>query len=119
VLISDVWAAQWGSKVVCLKCLEHLNAKSVDVAFQTGRTLWDNVALALALVPFTVIFWPLGFITAPAAVLLGLWHWNTPRSLVSGGRLRLILAVGIGLVEIGLVVLLFALGMTSHSSGHH
>lgn len=105
VLISDVWAAQWGSKSVCLKCLDHLREKDKDGRFLTSRTLWDNIALALALLPFTLVLWWSGFITAPAAVFLGFWHWNSPRSLVPRGRLRLILALFLGLAEVAGVIL--------------
>ena len=101
VLVSDVWAAQWGSKSVCLKCLEHLRDKGKDVAFQTKRTLWDNVALALAVVPFTFLFWFMVFITAPAAIFVSLWNWNSPRSMVPRGRWRLVVALILGLLQVG------------------
>lgn len=104
VLISDVWAAQWGSKSVCLKCLDHLREKGKDGRFQTSRTLWDNVALVLALLPFTLVFWWAVFATAPAAVFLALWHWNSPRSLVPRSRFRLVTAMVLGLAQVGGVI---------------
>ena len=107
VLISDVWAAQWGSQTVCLKCLEHLREKGKDERFQSTRTLWDNIALAVALVPFTLIFWFLAFITAPAAVFMTLWHWNSPRTLVPRSRFRLVAALLLGLAQIGAGVFVF------------
>ena len=107
VLISDVWAAHWGSKVVCLKCLEHQREKANDSAFQSKRTLWDNIALALAVVPFTVVFWFMIFITAPAAIFLSIWHWNSPRSLIPRGKFRLALALLIGLAQVGGGIFLF------------
>ncbi len=101
VLVSDVWAAKWGSQIVCLKCLEHLRSKENETAFQSKRVLWDNVALALALVPCTFVLWVFAFFTAPAAVFLALWHWNSPRSLVPRSRFRLIAALILGLLQIG------------------
>lgn len=106
VLISDVWAAQWGSKSVCLKCLEHLREKGKDVGFQGSRLLWDNITLATALVPFTLVFYWATFITAPASVFLGFWHWNSPRSLVPRSRLRLMVGLLLGLLQITAAVLL-------------
>ena len=103
VLISNLWAAQWGSDTVCLKCLDHLRAQGKDERFETGRMLWDNVVLALAVWPFIP---PLtlgsGFvsITAPAALFLGLWHWRTPGSLVPRGRWRLVLGLLLALLEV-------------------
>ncbi len=107
VLISDAWAAQWGSQTVCLKCLEHLRGKGSDARFQTSRTLWDNVALAVALTPFTVVLWFAAFITAPASVFLALWHWNSPRSMVPRSRLRLVLALLLGVAQLGVGAVLF------------
>jgi len=101
VLISDVWAAQWGSKVVCLKCLEHLRETTKDATFQSKRVLWDNITALLALTPFTLVLYFLAPFTAPAAVLLGLWHWNSPRSLVPRSRLRLVLGLLLGLLQVG------------------
>ncbi len=97
VLISDLWAAQWGTKTVCLKCLEHLREKGRDDRFNTSRTLWDNLTLLLALAPLLllplVIFYWIGIFTAPAALFVGLWHWNSPRTMVPRGRWRLVLGL--------------------------
>ena len=105
VLICDSWAAQWGSETVCLKCMDHLIEKK-DARFQNSRTLWDNIALVVACIPFTIIFWFLVFITAPAAVFLALWHWNSPRSMVPRSKFRLVLALLLGLAEIAAIVVL-------------
>ena len=108
MLISDLWAAQWGSDTVCLKCLDHLRAKGKDERFETGRTLWANIVLALAVWPFIPPL-TLGYvfmvITAPAALFLGLWHWRTPGSLVAGGRWRLVLGLLVALLEVTAMVL--------------
>ena len=115
VFISDAWAAQWGTETICLKCLDQLRAKSKTERFEAGRTLWDNVALGLIVVPFvvslificTLILYfmsvftiALTFITAPAAIFVAMRHWNSPRSLVPRGRLRLIMAIGLALLVV-------------------
>jgi hypothetical protein len=102
--MSDAWSAQWGSDQVCLKCLDHLRSKAEDSRFETKRTLWDNVVLALALVPCTVALSFFMVITAPAAVILGLWHWNKPRTMVPRGRWRLILGLVLAVLQIALMV---------------
>ncbi len=103
VLISDLWAAQWGSDTVCLKCLDHLRAKGKDERFETGRTLWGNVVFALAAWPFIpplTAMYCMMTVTAPAAFFLGLWHWRTPGSLVTRGRWRLVLGLILALLEL-------------------
>lgn len=107
--MSDPWAASWGSQTVCLKCLDHLRADTKSVDFQSKRTLWDNLVLALAVLPATVFFWWAVFFTAPAAVILGFWHWNSPRSIIPRGRWRLVLGMVLGFLQIiGIGVMIVA-----------
>lgn len=100
VLISSLWSAQWGSGTVCLKCLDHLRAKSQDSRFESKRTLWDNVCLALALTPFSLFLYFAVVITAPAALIMGLWHWKKPRSMVPRGPWRMVLALLLALAQV-------------------
>ncbi len=100
VLISDTWAAQWGSETVCLKCLEHLRQNGEDSRFQSNRTLWDNIALSLALMPFTLILWWSVIFAAPAALFIAIRHWNSPRSIVPRGRARLMIAIAIASLQV-------------------
>ena len=118
VLISDSWAAQWGSETICLKCLEHLRDKK-DQRFESSRTLWDNVALLLACLPLTIFLWVFAFVTAPASVFVALWHWNSPRSMVPRSRFRLVLALILGLCQIGAGVAFFLQVWFKASSGNH
>ena len=101
VLVSDAWAAAWGSKTVCLKCLEHLRSDAKNVDFQSKRLLWDNIILTLAILP--ILFYPALVITAPAALILGFWHWNSPRSLIPRTRIRLIIGMVIALLQIAAI----------------
>ncbi len=117
VLISDPWAAAWGRETVCLKCLEHLREEKKDERFISNRTLWDNIALILALVPFSFIFWWAAFITAPAALILAIRHWNTSRGMVPRGRFRLVATVLLSLLQIAGIGALF-FGLWSAISGN-
>jgi hypothetical protein len=100
VLISSLWAAQWGSGTVCLKCLDHLRSAQKDSRFEGKRTMWDNVTLGLALMPFSLVLYFTAFITAPAAVILGLWHWKKPRSMVPRGPWRMVVGLLLALAQV-------------------
>ncbi len=119
VFVSDAWAARWGSQTVCLKCIDDLRSKHKDSRFEARRTLWDNIALLLATGPWvlaliflaTLVLYGLALfciiltlVTAPAALFVALRYWNAPRSLVPRGRSRLIWAISLSAVQIGLWV---------------
>ena len=104
VLISDIWSARWGVEVVCLKCLDQLRSKGGDSRFERKRMLWDNIALALALFPMTLIVWPAVFITAPAALFIAIRYWKGPFSMVPRSHLRMALALLISLIQVGVMV---------------
>lgn len=107
VLISDVWSARWGSDVICLKCLDQLRAKGGDSRFEKKRILWDNIALALALLPMTIFLWPFVFITAPAALFISIRYWKGPFSMVPRSHFRMAVALLISLVQVGVMVASF------------
>ncbi|TLD69722.1 hypothetical protein FEM03_15450 [Phragmitibacter flavus] len=115
VFVSDAWVATWGEEVVCLKCLDELRTKGADTKFQAKRVLWDNVVLGLSVGPwllslifvFTVLFYAfavfsimLTLVAAPAALFLGLRYWNAPRGLVPRGRGRLMMGVGLAVLQL-------------------
>lgn len=104
VLISDIWAAHWGQEVVCLKCLDHLRDKGRDQRFEKKRMLWDNIALALSLVPFTLFFWWAVFLTAPAALFIALRFWKGPFSMVPRTRFRMALALLISFLQLAVII---------------
>ena len=125
VFISDAWAAKWGSDTVCLKCLDNLRSKHQDSRFLARRTLWDNVALGTAALPFLLcvpllLLGPLGLpfmvlcvmlslVTAPTALGLSLYAWNKPRSLVPRGPWRVLSALLLSLAQcVGWGLLFFA-----------
>lgn len=115
VFISAAWSAKWGAETVCLKCLEELRTRRKDARFEARRTLWDNIALASALLPFAVclaltVLGPVGppfmivalmisIVTAPTALGIALISWKKPRSLVPRGRARLATALFLGVLQ--------------------
>ena len=93
VLISDLWSANWGSRQVCLRCLDKLRESGRDSNFESTRVMWDNICLLLS-GSILVIFFPYcAIIAAPAAIVFGIRAWNRPRSLIPRSRFRLITAI--------------------------
>ena len=105
VLVSDAWSASWGSRKVCLRCLEKLRAGGKDRDFESNRVMWDNVCLLLVLAPLNPVVYFLVIITAPAALVIGLRSWNRPRSLISRSRFRLIFALILASIQILAVII--------------
>jgi len=109
VFMSAAHSGKWGARRICLPCLEKLRASGRDSRFESGRVLWDNICLGLAFAPialFLPFYGLVSIVTAPAALVLGIWHWRKPRSLVPRGPWRMIVA----LVLAGGQVALMAVG---------
>ena len=90
---------------LCPQCLDSGKRKGKIASLETSRTLYDNIALALAAYPmlflFTIYF---TFITAPVSMFILFRYRKLPRSLVRPGRWRWWLALVIALLQIGLWV---------------
>lgn len=93
------------------------------------RTLWDNIALGTAALPFLLcipllLLGPVGIpfmalsimlsiITAPTALGLSLYAWKKPRSLVPRGPWRVISAILLSLAQCVAWGLIFFAGMSN------
>ena len=64
--------------------------------------MYDNMALALATLPF-VLIWP-AFIGAPWALFIVVTRWNAPSSVVPRTKIRFILAALFAVAELGFLV---------------
>jgi hypothetical protein len=102
----------------CPGCLESGRQKGKIETLENQRTLYDGVALALAVYPVVLI---LGiyftFLTAPMALYVAIRYWNAPRSIVGRTRIRSVMAVGLALMELagwGLLIYYLAKGVRSH-----
>jgi len=82
----------------CPACLEVGRKKGKIKSLENQRTLYDSIALALAIFPLLVFYFT--FITAPAALYIAVKHWNAPRSLVHRTRVRLIFALVLASLQI-------------------
>lgn len=75
----------------CPTCLETGKKKGKIKSLENQRTLYDSIALTLAVLP--ILMWPITFMTAPAALYMSLRYWNAPRGLIRRTKVRYILAI--------------------------
>lgn len=82
---------------LCPPCVSSRRKKAPQKANEI--TTYDSIAMTLALLP--VLFWPFTLVTAPAAVTVAIIGLRKPRSLVRRGTVRLVVAMILGLLQIG------------------
>lgn len=75
---------------ICFSCLESGKKKKKRVDLENHRTLYDGIALRLALLPL-LIFW-LTIITAPLALYVAIRYYKAPSSIIPRTRFRFIVA---------------------------
>jgi hypothetical protein len=88
---------------LCPVCIETGRRKRKIATLENHRTLYDRLALALVLAP-TILFWPFVVFwpfTAITAIVVALWFWKAPSSILPRTRWRNILAIVLALVQIG------------------
>lgn len=78
-------------KHYCPQCLEAGKKKGKIKSIENERTLYDSIALGLAILPLLLFY--ITFLTAPVALYIAIRYWNAPRSLVHRSRIRLVLAM--------------------------
>lgn len=89
----------------CPGCLESSSRKRKGIDFENHRILYDSVALALAVFPFLMLFWP-SIVGAPAALYVSIRYWKAPGSILPRTKIRFLAAI---LLAIGQLVLMGAL----------
>ena len=101
-----------GGSVWCPECLGTGGSRPKLAALETSRTLYDSVALALAVWPLFIFVYATIF-TAPAALYVAVRYWNAPSSLVPRNKWRQIAAILIALAElllIGVIIVAAVIG---------
>ena len=93
---------------LCPVCLDTGQKKGKLADLENKRTLYDSMALTLAILPLVVWFTTL--LTAPAAIVVAIYAWKKPSSIVPRTRIRIYLAILIALLEIAGWVILFTVG---------
>jgi hypothetical protein len=89
---------EWHGQHLCPACLESGSRKGKLTSLENHRILYDSAALSVAILP--ILFWPLTVFTAPMAVFMGFRYWNAPSSIIPRTKIRLVLAIIIGLIQI-------------------
>ncbi len=96
----------------CPTCLETGKTKGKIKNLENQRTLYDSIALSLAVYPLLIFYFTL--ITAPAALFVALRYWNAPRSIVHRTKVRYVTAIILASLQIaGWGLLFFVI------AGHH
>ena len=91
-----------GGHHYCPTCLEAGAAKGKIKALSNSRTLYDGIALSLALLPMVTVYFTI--LGAPATLFVVFRYWNAPRSLVRPNRFRFVLAALFAVLQIGVWV---------------
>jgi len=87
-----------GGQHLCPACLEAGKQKGKIKSLENHRTLYDSMALALAVYPLLIFYFTI--ITAPAALFVAIRHWNSPSSIIPRTKIRFVVAIVIALVEL-------------------
>ena len=78
---------------LCFACMEAGKNKKQISDLETGRTIYDSLALRLALFPVVIfIFYSITIVTAPITLYLVVRHWRAPSSIVGRTKIRFIVA---------------------------
>lgn len=89
---------------LCPRCFESgVSAHKIETA-EPRRTMYDNMALALAIFP-ALLIWP-ALIGAPWALFIVVTRWNAPSSVVPRTKIRFVIAALIALAEIVFLIIM-------------
>jgi hypothetical protein len=95
---------------ICPVCLQNGRDKEDIQTLVTQRTLHDNIALAVSVLPIiSIILVYFTLFTAPLALFLALRAWKKPLSILPRTRVRFILAILLSLLQIVAWVFAFIL----------
>lgn len=83
---------------ICFTCLEAGKKKKKRVDLENHRTLYDGIALRLAVLPM-FIFW-FTLVTAPVALYVAIRYYGKPTSIIPRTRYRFIVAGFLALCQI-------------------
>ncbi len=97
--VCSLCAVDFRGGVWCPQCIASGVEKKRTVELEQSRTLYDSLALVIAIAP--VIFWPFTIISGPASLYVALRYWRRPLSLIRRNRWRMVLAIVIGLAQTG------------------
>jgi hypothetical protein len=82
----------------CTTCLQAGKSKGKIKSLENERTLYDSIALSLAILPLIIFYFSL--LTAPLTLFVAIRYWKAPGSIVRRTKIRFIVAIFIALLEI-------------------
>ena len=83
---------------MCISCVESGRKKGKIARLEDRRIRYDNIVLGLAILPIFTLYFTL--LTAPAAIFLAIRYWNRPSGINKKGKLRMLFAILISLIQI-------------------
>lgn len=98
----------------CPACLETGKTRGRIKSLDNQRTLYDSIALSLAVYPLLIFYFTV--ITAPMALFVAIRYWKSPPSLVHRGKIRFVVAVILALLQIAGWGILIVTLATRHRS---
>ena len=101
----------------CPACLEIGKTKGKIKSLENQRTLYDNIALSLAVYPMLVFYFTL--VTAPMTLFVAIRFWRSPLSIVRPGKIRFVVAIILALLQMAGWAILFIAIATRHSTPPH
>ena len=99
-------------KHFCPACLEAGKSKGKIKSLDNQRTLYDSIALALAIFPMLIFYFTI--ITAPMALYVVIRYWKTPSSILHRTKIRFVAAMVISILQIGGWATLIIILVTRH-----
>jgi hypothetical protein len=101
----------------CPACLETGKTKGKIQNLENERTLYDNIALSLTVIPMLIsclVYFTI--ITAPMALFVAIRYWKAPQSILRRTKIRFIAAIVISLLQIAGWATLFIFLVTRSKS---
>lgn len=100
-----------GDRKLCPSCVELEKDRGLVTDLVTQRTMYDQIALSLAVWPIlSLAFCYVSLVAAPMAIYVAIRHWKAPTSLVPRTKIRFILAGFFAFGEMGLWAALIIFG---------
>jgi hypothetical protein len=96
----------------CPACLEAGKTKGKIKNLDNERTLYDNIALSLAVYPLLIFYFTL--LTAPMVLFVAIRYWKVPQSILRRTKIRCVAAIIISLLQITGWVIFFIAVSTRH-----
>lgn len=98
----------------CPACLETGQTKGKIKNLENQRTLYDGIALALAVYPMIIFYFTI--FTAPMALFVAIRYWKAPQSILRRTKIRFVAAIIISLLQIAGWITLFVFLATRHGT---